>query len=161
MSLNKYHIVENEQKSMNQTDVSRGPGDNTIKERLCGIETVETNDYSTRPNVRSNLGKSKNNSERTGKCQRETSYLKMPSFFQYARPIFLNALTNRNLIWFKPKLLLFVTHHRKVFMQIMKYIFWNSYFQQLWKSDWGGGGVKIYFWILIQLSRSESVVLFI
>ena len=64
---------------MNQTDVSRGPGDNTIKERLCGIETAETNDYSTRPNVlkraRSNLGKSKNNSERTGKCQRETSYL--------------------------------------------------------------------------------------
>ena len=64
---------------MNQTDVSRGFEDNTIKERLCDIETVETNDYSTRPNVlkraRSNLGKSKHNSEQTGKCQRETSYL--------------------------------------------------------------------------------------
>ena len=64
---------------MNQTDVSRGFEDNTIKERLCDIETVETNDYSTRPNVlkraNSNLGKSKMNAEQTGKCQRETSYL--------------------------------------------------------------------------------------
>ena len=68
--------MENKQKSMNQTDVSRGFEDNTIKERLCDIET---NDYSTRPNVlkraRSNLVKSKMNSEQTGKCQRETSYL--------------------------------------------------------------------------------------
>ena len=51
----------------------------TIKKRLCDIEIVETNDYSTRPNIlkRANsiLGKSKMNSEQTGKCQRVTSYL--------------------------------------------------------------------------------------
>ena len=60
---------------MNQTDVSRGFEDNTIKERLCDIETVETNDYSTRPNVLKRANKSKMHSEQTGKCQRETSYL--------------------------------------------------------------------------------------
>ena len=52
---------------MNQTDVSRGFEDNTIKERLCDIETVETNDYSTRPNVLKRANKSKMNSEQTGK----------------------------------------------------------------------------------------------
>ena len=62
---------------MNKTD--SGSENKTIKNRLCDIETVETNDYSTRPNVlkraNSNLGKSKMNAEQTGKCQRETSYL--------------------------------------------------------------------------------------
>ena len=60
---------------MNQTDMSRGFEENTIKERLCDIETVETNDYSTRPNVLKRANKSKTNSEQTGKCQRVTSYL--------------------------------------------------------------------------------------
>ena len=62
---------------MNQMD--SGSKNKTNKQRMCDIETVETNDYSTRPNVlkraNSNLGKSKMNSEQTGKCQRETSYL--------------------------------------------------------------------------------------
>ena len=43
---------------MNQTD--SGSENKTIKKRLSDIETVETNDYSTRPNVlkgaNSNLG---------------------------------------------------------------------------------------------------------
>ena len=63
---------------MNQTDMSSGSEENTTKERLCDVETVETNDYSTRPNVLkracSNQGKSKINADQTGKCQGETSY---------------------------------------------------------------------------------------
>ena len=58
---------------MNKTD--SGSENKTIKKRLCDIETVETNDYSTRPNVLKRANKSKMHSEQTGKCQRETSYL--------------------------------------------------------------------------------------
>ena len=113
VSLNKYHIVENKQKSMNQTDVSRGPGDNTIsgvKSYTTVSEWIRCFVYLTREG-------------------RHKLILSKDSHFENLERKEGGGKLSPQFLLFNHKEFVF---SRKVFIQIMQHIYQYSYSQQPW-----------------------------